>query len=541
MPLNNPEYVNTDVLVIGSGGAGLRAAIAARERGVAVLLVSKSLIGLGNNTAISIGSIAAATGEPDSRDNPEIHALDTVNGGRFINDRGLVSRMTELAPAEVVQLEKYGVIFPQENGKRIIGLGAGHTYPRNVRGDKYLGTSYTLPLKTYAAKLGVDFKERLFVTRLMLAKNRIAGVVGFDPNGRLFVFQASSIVLAAGGLGHLYQYSDNAAGTTGDGYALAYQAGLPLRDMEFVQFYPTSVAGVRMINYEALVLNAGAKLTNALGEDIFLRYGMTSSLNKTRDRATRAVFQEILEGRGKEEGVIIDLRPVPETNLQKFRYLLPPGAAKNKEIIVTPTCQFHMGGCVVDTETRTGVTGLFAAGEVAGGVQGANGLGSNAFAATFSFGALAGKNAALFALNNTPPAINAGGIKMEKQRLESLFGKADIEVAHLASVLRATMWSKAGIIRDEKGLKGALDKFREISLELNGAKVSDMKGLMRRLELDNMLLIGEIVIKAALERKESRGAHFRADYPVEDEKWLVSLSVTKNNGRPLIEKNPIQI
>lgn len=204
------------------------------------------------------------------------------------------------------------------------------------------------------------------ISKLLVNNGKTTGALGFDWNGNMLVLQAKSVVLAAGGLGHLYSQTNNAAGITGDGYALAYNVGIPLSDMEFVQFHPSARGG---INYELFVLNAGAKMKNALGEDVFIRHGMLTPMDMTRDRIARAIFQEIAEGRGKEGGVIIDLNPVSAANMQKYRSALPREAISEgkREFIVSPACHFHMGGCVIDTETRTKVNGLFAAGEVTGG------------------------------------------------------------------------------------------------------------------------------------------------------------------------------
>jgi fumarate reductase (CoM/CoB) subunit A len=542
MNFKSPSIITTDVLIIGSGGAGLRAAIAAREKGVSVILVSKSRTGLGNNTAISLAAMSTATGEADPRDNPQVQAKDIMEGGRYLNDRKLVERLTERAALEVPNLEKYGVLIDRENGKHIVTRGGGHSYPRNVRGEKNIGISYTRPLAAYAAKLGVEFKEHIFITKLLVNNGKIAGAAGFDWNGNMLVFQAKAVLLAAGGLGHLYQWTNNAAGTTGDGYVLAYQAGVPLRDMEFVQFYATAIGGVKILNYEIFVLNAGAKIKNALGEDIFARYGMDSPVKITRDKTARAIITEINEGRGKEGGVIFDLTPVSEANIQKFHSLLPHEAVTDgqKEFIVSPTCHFHMGGCVTDVETRTNIAGLFAAGEITGGEHGANRLGGNALAEIFALGSLAGENAAAFAQNNAISKVDAKEIAAEKKRFEALMGDGGDATASLTLSLQEVMWRNVGIIRNGKGLAKTLNKINEVHARSKDVKAADARELERRLELDNLLLVGEMVTRAALTRTESRGAHFRADYPAEDEKWKANLFITNKNGAMSFEKKPAE-
>jgi fumarate reductase (CoM/CoB) subunit A len=544
MNMKGPQYIQTDVLIIGSGGAGLRAAIAAREKGVSVIIVSKSPIGLGNNTALAGALIASATGEADHRDNPEVHTRDTLESGRFLNDRTLVERMTERAVSEIANLEKYGVPIDRENGKHLVHRAAGHSYPRTIGGRMRRGSGYTVPLKFHAEKMGVTFRPRVFISKLLVNNCGISGALGFDWNGNILVFLAKSVVLAVGGLGRIYQYNNNAPGITGDGYALAYDIGVPLRDMEFVQFYPTWIPGRGGINYELWVLNLGAKLKNALGEDIFVRNGMMTAMEKTRDRTAQAVFREIAEGRGTENGIIFDLNNVAEADLSKFQHRLATDVREmistgKKEFVVSPACHFHMGGCVVDVETRTNIRGLFAAGEVTGGKHGANRLASNALAEIFVFGSIAGENAAAHALNNDFGKTESGEVEMEMARLESFEGESNEITIDLTHQLQATMWNNAGIIRREKGLKEALAKIDEIRRQSGQAKAADIPGLMRRLELDNLRLVGEMVSRAALNRTESRGSHFRDDYPAEVEEWRANLFITNKNGQMVIEKKPV--
>jgi succinate dehydrogenase/fumarate reductase flavoprotein subunit len=389
----------------------------------------------------------------------------------------------------------------------------------------------------------VTFRERVFITKLLVKGGRVSGAIGIDQDESVLVFSAKSVVLAAGGLGHLYLYTNNAAGMTGDGYALAFNAGIPLRDMEFVQFHPTAIGGVRLFNYEIFVLNAGAKMKNVLGEDIFIRHGMTTPMTMTRDRTAQAITREITEGRDKEGGVIIDLNPVSEANMRKFRFLLPLEAISEgkREFIVSPTCHFHMGGCVIDAETRTNIGGLFAAGEVTGGEHGANRLGGNALAEIFALGGLAGENAADFAKGRDTLKIDTKEVAAEKERLEPLMGESSTDTAGLTHNLQETMWKNVGIIRNGKGLTEAIDKINEIRSLSRDAKAADVRGLMRRLELDNLLLAGEMVARAALARTESRGAHFREDYPAEDENWLANLFITNKNGAMAIEKKAVKI
>ena len=542
MKLKGPEYIATDVLVIGGGGAGLQAAIKAREGGASALLVSKSRVGLGNNTALSAAAFAAATGERDASDSPQVHVQDTMEGGRLINDPSLVARLARRVVDEVSFLESCGVIFQKEGERPVISRAPGHSYHRHFHGEKRRGTEFTLPLKEHAARIGVSFAERVFISRLLTQNGKIAGAVGIDRDGRLLVFTAQSVVLSTGGLGQIYLHTNNAAGMTGDGYALAFHIGLPLRDMEFVQFYPTAMRGTRMILYEAFVFRTGAIIRNSRGEDVLAKYNLQDPMVMTRDRLSRAIMRELLEGNDVNGGVIIDLSPVTDENFRRLRRLLPADTPETRrEFIVSPTAHFGIGGIVTDEDTRTPIPGLFACGEVVGGAHGANRLAGNALSEVFAMGAIAGEQAAFSTKETSPSKPNPTEVLEEKARLESLLGKEQGKTSDLLHSLKNVMWYQAGIIRHQTGLKDALDKIRDIRTMTESTRVSDIKGLIRRLELDNMLLVAEMISRAALERTESRGAHYREDYPQEDPAWLANLFIANRQGEIALEKRPAKI
>ena len=408
MALEKLNIVPCDVLVIGGGGSGLRAAIAAKQRGVDVVVVSKSRVGYGNNTFISKGTFAAATGWRDSRDNPDVHLKDSIIGGRFINDRKILKLVTQEAVSQIEFLQRCGVRFYERGG----GLGVvhtpGHSYPRHVRGRNRSGRDFIIPLRAYAERIGVRFMDRAFITRLIISRGRIAGATGIARDGVFSAFSASCIVLATGGFARTYLHNNNAAGITGDGHTLAFELGVPLRDMEFIQFYPTALGalGSRLFLYEAFVFQAGAVLRNAFGDDIIAKYGLNDPMAMTRDRLTRAIMQEILEGRGVTGGLIVDLSTVPEEELTALRQLLPStGTQGENELIVSPTAHFCMGGISIDENAGTIVPGLFAAGEVCAGVHGANRLVGNALSEVFSMGGVAGERAAQKALESDQPDL----------------------------------------------------------------------------------------------------------------------------------------
>jgi aspartate oxidase len=282
-----------------------------------------------------------------------------------------------------------------------------------------LGVGFTLPLRAYAASLGVNFAEDVLITRLLVEDGVVVGAVGLGGDGQPYAFPARSTILACGGLGHIFLNTNNAAGITGDGYALAYDVGASLADMEFVQFYPTALGkrGGRTLLYEALVFRAGAVIKNSLGEDITERYGLKDPATMTRDRVSRAVMQEIVEGRG----VALDLSPIPPEHLESLRFLLPARTPPQKrQFPVSPTTHHAMGGVRIDTEAHTEVEGLFAAGEVCAGMHGANRLAGNAITEIWVMGAIAGRVAAERAkrMAATPLAEPQAGVEVE--RLEGL-------------------------------------------------------------------------------------------------------------------------
>ncbi len=543
MSFRNVETIRSDVLVIGGGGAGLRAAIEAKERGVEVTLASKSRVGYGNNTYISKGTFAAATGWRDSRDNPDAHLRDSIIGGRFINDQRLLKIVTQEAVGQIEFLQRCGVQFSERGGRIRVLHTPGHSYPRHVHGQDRSGRDYMIPLRAYAERIGVRFMDRVFITRLISSGGRIAGATGIAQDETFLNLSANCIVLATGGFARVYLHNNNAAGMTGDGHALAFELGIPLRDMEFVQFYPTALGALasRLFLYEAFIFQAGAVLRNALGDDIIAKYGLDDPMAMTRDRLTRAVMQEILEGRGIRGGVIVDMRTVPEDEIVPLRHLLPAASMPGeKELLVSPTAHFCMGGVGIDENAETTVPGLFAAGEVCGGVHGANRLGGNALSEVFTMGGVAGERAAQKAQESSQPDMPEKGILEERDRLESFLSAAGGDLGELRRDLKEVMWLKAGIIREKEGLEEALERIERLAASLKGVRVKDYRELMKYLELENMVLLSEMVCRAALLRTESRGAHYRRDYPEEDnDGWLKNIRIRKLGSAMSLE--PIQV
>ena len=543
--LNEVIDQQTDVLIIGGGGGGLRAAISARQNGAEVLLVSKSRAGFGNNTAIARGGFAAAGGWRETRDNATVHADDTLRSGRFINNPRLVQVLAEGSVQQVYDLESFGVNLSRMEGTYRLGHVPGHTYPRNVSCVEHIGTGISVPMRRHAMSLGVKLLEGIAITRLLKKGGVVIGVVGIDGDGRVHSLQAKSTILATGGLGQIYQRTNNAAEATGDGYALAYEVGLPLQDMEFVQFYPTCLRrpGVMSLAaYEIMVVLAGTTIRNSLGQNILELHGLTNPLAITRDKLAQAIMQEVKAGRSYDGYVNFDLTTVPESKRDRYRDSLPKGSTyEQADLKVSPAVHYCMGGIRINERAETSLDGLYAAGEVCGGIQGANRLAGNALTDIFVFGAIAGKEAAERASKTMVPDANKQLVKEEVDRLESWLNKTGKEkVSDLIASLKKTMWDNVGAIRDEVGLKQAIAEIGELRLALDLVGVSSPKEWLQALRLDKMLTVSEMVAKSALMRKESRGAHYRSDYPEEkDPEWRCNVVVQREGKKMAISRNPV--
>ena len=544
MKLSKCHVVSAEVLVIGGGGAGLRAAIEARERGADVLLVSKARVGYANNTIISKATFAAPSGWSDPQDNPDAFLKDAVIGGRFINDQHVVAAVAREAGPQIPFLEKCGVRFLESKGQTLAIHPPGHSYPRHVRARGREGSGLSLPLIRYARKKGVRFAGSVFVTRLLTSKaGRIAAAVGITREGKFLAFVSNCIVLATGGYAQIFLNTNNAPGICGDGLVLAFDVGAPLKDMEFVQFYPTAAgqSGNRIILYEDLVLQDKVTvLKNADGDDIMIKHGLDDVMKMTRDRLARVIMQEVLEDRGVNGGVIMDLSRASERHLLKYRSLFKD--PQKRELIVSPTTHFCSGGVMINANAETPIDGLFAAGETCAGAHGANRLAGNALSEVFAMGTVAGKMAALKAQSLQRPLLPEKKLAAERDRLESMEFNGNASLRDLRRSLRQTMWYKAGITRHAKSLTHALEKIEEIRARIPDLQLKNFKTLIRTLELQNMLFSAEMVCRAALRRTESRGAHFRSDYPAENDKdWLKNIVISRQDSEITLQPVPVSM
>ncbi|MDO8671413.1 MAG: FAD-dependent oxidoreductase, partial [Dehalococcoidia bacterium] len=506
--LQTTESAQADVLIIGGGLAGIMAAIEARKPGADVVLVSKSRVGLGNNSAVALGGIAAAAGAGwrDPADRYEDHVRDTLEAGRFVNDRRLVEAMVPEIEAAIRAIETYGVRFKKRGESLSVTQVPGHSYPRTIFPEEGGGTSITRPMRDHALRLGVRHFEGTVITRILRDGDVVTGAFGINGDGQTTAFQAGVVILAAGGMGRLYLFGDNPPDATGDGYALAYEAGLTLRDMEFVQFVPGTPA------YEIWVGRNGAKLRNRLGEDVLAKHGLTDLKRMTRDAVSRAAYLELTAGPGVEgKWLTLDASNVPETSWEKLQSILPArlrGIGKNLPMS-PPEAHFFMGGVEIDEHTATDLKGLYACGEICAGVHGANRLGSNALSECLVFGARAGREAAQWARSAGRRPIRPDTLADELARLDKITDRRGSAIpATLVQELRNVMWSKVGIVRDGPGLQQAIEEIRHIRDGLGEVSVEDTKGLLALLSLQNMVSLSDLIARAALARTESRGAHY---------------------------------
>ena len=535
------ETVDTDVLVLGAGGAGLRAAIAAAESGVRVLIVCKSLLGKAH-TVMAEGGVAAAMHNVAYQDSWEVHFADTMKGGKLINDWRMAEIHAKESPERVLELERWGAVFDRTWQGRIHQRPFGaHTYPRLAHIGDRTGLELIRTLQDRAVHTdGVDVHMEVTVFKFLKSDGRIAGALAYRrSNGAVILYRCAALVLASGGAGKMYRVTSNSWESTGDGTALAYDAGAQLRDMEMVQFHPTGMvwpAGVRGILVTEGVRGEGGVLRNKEGERFMERYDRERMELSSRDVVARAINTEVLAGRGTPHGgAFLDItHRKPEfiksklpSMYEQFLKLANVDITK-QPMEVAPTIHYAMGGVRVDAETgESTIPGLYAAGEVASGLHGANRLGGNSLSDLLVFGKRAGEAAGAVAKSNPL----ASGLKIDEVELDSAIAElmAPLERAAgenpftLQAEIQDVMSIHGPIVRDGPGLEAGLQKILELGARVRTCgtggsnSVAFNPGWHTAIDLRSMLVNAEALLRSALERKESRGAHARSDYPQTDD------------------------
>jgi succinate dehydrogenase / fumarate reductase flavoprotein subunit len=535
----NTEYETHehDVLIIGAGGAGLRAAIEALAQGARVGVVCKSLLGKAH-TVMAEGGIAAAMANVDASDNWRTHFRDTMRGGKLLNNWRMAQLHAQEAPDRVRELEQWGALFDRTaDGKILQRPFGGHTFRRLCHVGDRTGLEMIRTLQDRGVQMGIDVYMECTISRLLMDGDRIAGAFGYwREQGRFLVFRAKSVVLATGGIGKAWSITSNSWEYTGDGMALAYDAGAELLDMEFVQFHPTGMVwppGVKGILVTEAVRGEGGTLRNKSGERFMERYDPKKMELSTRDVVARAIYTEVREGRGTEHGgAYLDISHKPAEYVKKklpsmyhqFLELADVDITKGP-MEVGPTCHYMMGGIRVDAETaQASIPGLFAAGEAAAGLHGANRLGGNSLSDLVVFGRRAGWAAAEHAKKTQTPSLDSGQIEEAAREMLAPFERTDGESPSMIhSALQETMHSLVGIFRNEGDLGRALSELEKLKERAKRVRVEGSRlfnpGWHLARDLKSMLTVSEAVTRSALARQESRGAHSRIDYPGLDAAW----------------------
>ena len=526
-----------DVLIIGAGGAGLRAAIEALAQGARVAVVCKSLLGKAH-TVMAEGGIAASMANVDQADNWKVHFRDTMRGGKLLNNWRMAQIHAQEASERVRELEQWGALFDRtEDGRILQRAFGGHSFKRLCHVGDRTGLEMIRTLQDRGVQMGFDVFMECAITRLLKDGDRIAGAFGYwRENGRFVVFKAKSVVLATGGIGKAWPITSNSWEYTGDGMALAYEAGADLMDMEFVQFHPTGMVwppGVQGILVTEAVRGEGGTLRNRSGERFMERYDPKRMELSTRDVVARAIYTEVKEGRGTEHGgAFLDISHKPAEYVKRklpsmyhqFLELADVDITKGP-MEVGPTCHYMMGGVKVEAETAAAsVAGLFAAGEAAAGLHGSNRLGGNSLSDLLVFGRIAGLAAAEHAKKTSMPSADSGQLEAAEREMLAPFERKDGESPYAVhSDLQDTMQKLVGIFRTEEDLRSAMieiAKLKERSqrIAVSGSRMFNPGWHLSR-DLQAMLTVSEAVTRSALARRESRGAHSRIDYPNLDPGW----------------------
>lgn len=518
-----------DVLVVGAGGAGCRAAIEASNHNLDVIMLSKELLGKAH-TAMAEGGYNVSLGNVDPDDNPETHFKDTIVGGNYLNNQKLAEILVRDAPQRIFDLEDMGAVFDRTPEGKIAQRTFGkQSWRRTAYASDRTGSEIMVTLTEGIRKSSVRVFDEVFATKLLVTDGKISGVCAVDLKyGDYLVFRAKAVVMATGGAGRIFSVTSNAQLDVGDGYGMAYEAGCEMMDMEMIQFHPTGMvkpesAKGRLVT-EA-VRGEGGILLNNKGERFMNRYYPEVMELAGRDQVARSIMTEVREGRGSPDGgVYLSIAHLPrsiiEFRLESMIDQFEDAGVDIREepMQVSPTAHHFMGGIKIDENSATNIPGLYAAGECTGGVHGGNRLGGNALADTQVFGALSGENAAKYAKRTTHQGINREEIVSEFEKLEAMLNRKEgISPADARDELTELMWNKVQIFRKEDEMQYAIKELRRIEKEIVPKIKVDVPvkrfnpGWHQAIEFAHMVTTARMVAEAAVMRKGSRGAHYRVD------------------------------
>lgn len=548
----------TDVLVIGGGGGGAVAAYEASKHGAGVMMVLKGRPQRCGSTIMAPGAIAGVGDWRVAGDSPDIHFEDTVKGGAFLGEQGLIRKLVTESPDLIVELERIGALWERdENGKTYaLRTGGGHSFQRCAFVEDRTGREMLRTLMGELQKRNISVLPDVMILKLIKSNDRVAGAVGLNlENCETVLLRAKTVILACGGAGNIYQNTDNPVDVTGDGYGLALAAGADLMDMEFVQFFPLGFCFPLSLKGALAALPYYIHLRNQAGERFMEKYDPQRLELSTRDKVSRAIYAEIMEGRGSphggvyadmtyhEPGYIGRMQPALYETYRKI------GIDPEKDYLeVAPTCHFFMGGAQVDQNWQSSVSGLFVVGENAAGIHGANRLSQNALAELLVSGTRAGKTAARAAAETDQAAIEPQEAKSAVGSIRQLFTRdTNIRPMALRNRLRQLMWEKVGLYRTESGLLEALKSLEAIKADLDQQSFSVRskhynRELVQSFENYFLFSTATCVTRAALHRTESRGAHYREDYPIRDDgNWTKHVVLRQSDKRLDMHTIPVDL
>jgi fumarate reductase (CoM/CoB) subunit A len=554
--------IETDVLVIGGGGGGLRAAIEAHDAGARVLVVSKGIVGKSGLTQTAVTGFQVALGNVDRRDNPSVHYMDSMRGSYGLADPELVEIFTREAPAAVEDIESFGGRFDRGPDGKLIQrtLDSSQTYPRSIKKGDALGTPIMQALRKQMNRRKIPRLHEILVTKLLKDEGRIAGAVGIDfQSGELLHISAKVIVMATGGGGELFPVNSNTPDATGDGCILALEAGADLVDMEFILMlghavlHPETVRGV-LFTFQYLLPKGARAPFNSEGEPFLANYDPEGSDNPARHIYARAIHGEVRAGRGSPHGGVyfdpgsVSLETLMDSLPSQTKFLQTLGVDMRAPIEVGVAAHYFCGGIKIGPRAQSSLKGLYAVGECSGGPHGAARVGGNSLTEVLVFGKRAGRHAAETSTESPSPKTDREAIEAECARLLGILdpSRPGARPAELKDRLQTAMGDHVGVARNEAGLRKALaDVERIASDELpvmsvaSGGRIANYDWI-QALEVASMTRLGEVVARAALERTESRGAHYREDFTeMDDANWLRNILIRQDGASLSLRSTPV--